>query len=74
MKNKKTKIILGAFLFITVLILWFLPVVAKSVIEKNGKEWVGRKITIEDIDINLFTGTIKLFDLYELNYITIGEL
>ena len=52
--------------FIT-LILWLLPVVAKSLIEKNGKEWVGRKVTVEDIDVNLFTGTIKVFDfdLYE---------
>ena len=67
MKNKKLKIVLGVVVVFITLILWLLPVVAKSLIEKNGKEWVGRKVTVEDIDVNLFTGTIKVFDfdLYE---------
>lgn len=67
MKNKKRKIVLSVVLGVIILILWGLPVVSKILIEKNGKEWVGRKVTVEDIDINLFTGTVKAFhfNLYE---------
>ncbi len=67
MIHKKNKITLGVVLFLTVLFLWLLPVVAEKLIEDNSKEWIGRKISVQDIDINLFTGTIKLFDfdLYE---------
>lgn len=67
MKNKKTKIITGSIFLIITILLWVLPIVAESLIEKNSKEWVGRNISINDIDINLFTGTLKLFqfDLYE---------
>lgn len=69
LKNKKNKIISGVVLLLITLVLWLLPVVAEKLIEDNGKEWIGRKISIEDIDINLFTGTVKLidFDLYEFD-------
>ncbi|WP_152286487.1 DUF748 domain-containing protein [Flavicella marina] len=67
MKKKKLKIVLGVVVVFITLILWLLPVVSKSLLEKNGKEWIGRKVSVEDIDINLFTGTVKAFnfDLYE---------
>jgi hypothetical protein len=69
LKNKKIKITLSVILFVITLFLWFLPVVTKNLLEDNSKEWIGRKISIEDIDINLFTGTVKLFDfdLYEFD-------
>lgn len=69
MKNKRNKIILGVVVLFITLVLWLLPVVAKGLIEKNGKEWIGRKVSVENIDINLFTGTIKVFEfsLYEEN-------
>lgn len=71
MKNKKTKISLGVLASLFLIFIWLLPNIVKNVIEKNGKEWTGRKITVEDIDINLFTGTVKLFnfDFYELDEI-----
>ena len=69
MKNKETKFTLGIIFLSVLVIIWVLPIVVESVLEKNAKEWVGRNISIEDIDINLFTGTVKLFDfdLYEEN-------
>ncbi|MEI6865123.1 DUF748 domain-containing protein [Flavicella sp.] len=69
MKNKKIKITSGVLILFIGIVLWLLPIVAENLIEKNSKEWFGRKINIEDIDINLFTGTVKIFDfsLYELD-------
>jgi len=52
-------------LFIILLI--FLPSIARSHIEKNSIELVGRKIVIEDIDINYFKLSLRVvgFKMYE---------
>jgi hypothetical protein len=69
LKNKKIKIIGSVVLLLSTLFISLLPIVVENLVEENGKEWIGRKISLEDIDINLFTGTIKLydFDLYEFD-------
>jgi hypothetical protein len=38
----------------------FISPIAKYTIEKNGEKWIGRKITIESLWINIFTGSIHL--------------
>ena len=45
------------------------PSIAVNQLEKNGKEWVGRKISIGDFSLNVFTGTVSVTDfiLYEAN-------
>jgi len=68
--KKPTKIILWVVGILLVLIITFLialPEFFKSYIQENDQKLIGREIFIEDIDINLFTGLIRVerFDLKE---------
>ncbi|UXX80384.1 DUF748 domain-containing protein [Reichenbachiella carrageenanivorans] len=40
-----------------------LPIIVRQVAIKNSEKWIGRSIDIDDIDINLFTSTVEIFDL-----------
>ncbi len=66
------KIIKYTLLFISIIliaIVAFGPNIAINQLEKNSKEWVGRKISIGDYSLNVFTGTMSItdFTLYETN-------
>lgn len=55
-------------IFLTlILVLVFLSNIVEFAIESNSEEWIGRKVEMEDLSINLFTGklTIHQFNLYE---------
>ncbi|QCK15610.1 DUF748 domain-containing protein [Mangrovivirga cuniculi] len=58
---------LAGLFAIILLVLVLIPFVVPGYIEKNSKEWIGRKITLDKMRINYFTGTVRLydFDLYE---------
>ncbi|MEN8117845.1 MAG: DUF748 domain-containing protein [Bacteroidota bacterium] len=57
------------FLFVIAVVLLFLPTMAHRYIEKNSKELVGRKITMNDLDLNYASFSLSIDDLvlYELN-------
>lgn len=64
------KIIYGfliAFATVMVLLLVFISLIIRNVVEKNSKEWIGRSVSIDKLDLNYFTGTAKVagFKLYE---------
>ena len=56
---KITAIVLGVILALLLLVAIFISPIAEYVIEKNSKEWTGRQIEMEDLSINLFTGSLK---------------
>jgi hypothetical protein len=66
MIKKKHKILIGiiALLFI---ILIAIPIIAKNYINSNGKELIGRKVHLESLSLNYFTGVLSLgeFTIYE---------
>jgi hypothetical protein len=66
MKNlkikKRYKIIFGIILFLVIL-LFAAPRLARWYIVKNGPELVGRKLSIEKIRVNYFSGTISINNL-----------
>ncbi len=55
--------ILIIFSILIISILAFGPMIAKSQLESNSKEWVGRKLSIDKFKVNYFTGTITICDL-----------
>ncbi len=62
--------VVGIIILLTIVFaLVFGPNIAKEITVKNSKEWLGRSIALEKINVNLLTGTIKLFDfkMYEQN-------
>src|SRR5271154_4780887 len=56
-------------IIVTLFILAFLFIspIAKYVIEKNSEKYIGRKVKIEHLWINLFAGSVKIsgFKLFE---------
>lgn len=72
MKHKSIKIILIVFSVIIALVAIValgISSFAKSYIEKNSKELIGRQVQMKDLKINIFTGTLYLDSLlmYEKN-------
>jgi hypothetical protein len=49
------------------LIVLFVSPITEYVVEKNSEAWIGRKITMDDLTINLLNGkiTVDEFKLYE---------
>jgi hypothetical protein len=66
MLKKKHKVLLG-ILSLTIVILIAIPIIAKNYINNNGKELIGRKVNLESLSINYFTGALNLgdFTIYE---------
>ncbi|MCH4553784.1 DUF748 domain-containing protein [Aestuariibaculum lutulentum] len=66
---KRLLIISFSLLLLIVVLLAVSPSIIRSQLEKNGKEWVGRKLTLNDLSINYFTSTVKLSGatMYEAN-------
>ena len=60
MKFKIIKIILLVIVVLIIAVLAFGPMIAVNQLEKNSKEWVGRKLTIGDFSLNYFTGTVEV--------------
>jgi hypothetical protein len=69
MKRKLLIAIAAILLAIIVLAMIFTPYIARSYINKNGKELIGRNINLEKIRINYFTFTFRIigFKLFEKN-------
>ena len=67
MKYKIIKITLLVIAVLIIAALIFGPGIAINKLEKNSKEWVGRKLEIGDYSLNYFTGTVEInnFVLYE---------
>jgi hypothetical protein len=66
------KYLLLGTLVLVILILWSLPLLAEYLIEKNDTEWFGREVEVADIDLNLFTGKMVLYEgtFYEQDGVT----
>lgn len=73
MKLKLWKIILLFIIVLIVAVLAFGPMIAVNQLEKNSKEWVGRKLEIGNFSLNYFTGTVKVnqFKMYEADDTTL---
>ena len=59
--NKALKIvliILGTFVGIFMLLAAIVSPIAKIVIEKNSKTWTSRQIVMDDLSVNLYTGSV----------------
>ena len=71
MKKITKIIIITLVIFFSLIIIGILiaPPIAKNYINKHGKELIGRKVTIEKLYANLFTGYNRIcgFTLYETN-------
>ena len=66
--NKLTKVLI-VFLVLIVAILIAIPIIAKSYVNDNGKELLGRRVHLSSLGINYFSGSFSLGDLlvYEEN-------
>jgi len=73
MKLKLWKIILLIFILLIFAVLAFGPLIAVNQLQKNSKEWVGRKLVIGDFSLNYFTGTVRIehFKMYEADDTTV---
>jgi hypothetical protein len=60
--KKRYKIILGIILFIAVILFAF-PRIARMYIVKNSPELLGRRLTVDKIRFNYFTGTLSIRNL-----------
>ena len=72
MKRKTVKIILIIVSILAVIIIalaFSISPIAKNYIEKHSKELIGRKVTIQDLHLNIFTGSLKMnfIKMYEAN-------
>src|ERR1035437_9716354 len=54
--------IIPAIIVVIVIVLIALPYVAKDYINKHGKEYSGRKLSVDQIRINYFTTTFNIID------------
>lgn len=72
-KRKFWSIIGLSLLFFLIFIFFLATPIAKSIIEKNSKEWIGRELSIEKLWVNIITGTISLngVKVYEKNDTTV---
>ena len=56
-------IILGVVVVLLVAANFLAAPMTKKYTEKHDKEWIGREVNIGKIDVNLFTGNVKIKDL-----------
>lgn len=66
---KITIIVAGSIIVLIALVAIFISPITKHYVETHDKELVGRKIRIDKLKINIFTGTLKInnLTLYEKN-------
>lgn len=66
---KISLIVIGILFLIVVVIALIISPVSKRYVEKNGKELIGRTVTMEKLRFNLFTGSLMIvdFDMKEQN-------
>lgn len=57
-----TFIVIPVLIALIVIALFALPYVAKNYINKHGNEYVGRKIAVDQIQINYLSATLKVID------------
>ena len=56
-------ILLGVVILLLLAVIFLAAPMTKRYVEKHDKELIGRELTIGDIDVNLFTGNLKIRDL-----------
>ena len=56
-------IILGVVIFLLLAANFLAAPITKKYLEKHDKEMIGRELSIGDIDVNLFTGDLRIKDL-----------
>ena len=60
---KITLIVLGSLLLLLLLVSMLVSPIAKSYVNKHGKELVGREINVEKLRVNVFAGRVKVYAL-----------
>lgn len=60
---KITLIIIGSVLVFFLLVALIVSPVAKTYVNNHGEELIGRKINVEHLRVNIYTGSVKIFDL-----------
>ncbi|MDW7690539.1 DUF748 domain-containing protein [Flammeovirgaceae bacterium SG7u.111] len=65
--RKKIAITIGILVFLIASTLFFLSEIARQVTVKNGKEWIGRRVAIDNISLNYWDGSVEVagFTLFE---------
>ncbi|HEX5003342.1 MAG TPA: DUF748 domain-containing protein [Bacteroidia bacterium] len=78
--SKPVRWLLLTVILLVTITLFFISPLAHYLIEKNSKEWVGRKIELDNLYINLLTGNVEIKGLkcYEKNdttlFLSVGYL
>lgn len=52
-------VVVGVIVALLLLVALLISPVAKHVVEKNSKEWIGRQILMDELSINIFTGSLE---------------
>lgn len=60
---KITLIVIGSIVALLLLVLLFASPVAKSYVNKHGKDLIGRELRVETLKVNLLKGQVRLYDL-----------
>ena len=56
-------IVLGVVVLLLLLINFLAGPIARGYVEQHDKEWIGRELNIGKINVNLFSGRLKIKDL-----------
>lgn len=60
---KISLIVIGAFFVLLLLVSFLTGPIAKNYVQKHDKELIGREVSIGKLNVNLFTGKLKIKDL-----------
>ncbi len=60
---KITLIVIGSILLLLLLALLLVSPIAKSYVNKHGKDLIGRELHVETLKVNLFKGQVRIYDL-----------
>ncbi len=66
---KISLIVIGTLFLLVVIVALLISPLSKRYIEKNGKELIGRTVTMDKLRFNMFTGSLRIvdFDMKEQN-------
>ncbi len=60
---KITLIVIGSILLLLLLALLLVSPIAKSYVNKHGKDLIGRELHVETLKVNVFKGQVRIYDL-----------
>lgn len=57
---KRAAVAVGSIVALLLAVMWVIPPVARHYINENGEQLCGRKLYVDDIDLNLFAGSLTV--------------